>query len=101
MLTPGKFENKELEHMFEEDDMDVAIDSELSFSEQSLNLPTFAFRRQRGDLIELYKHFHHYDKETISPAFQPRERVTRKHAFQLLERKAKDGSQGIQSISFY
>ena len=30
-----------------------------------LNLPTLAYRRLRGDLIEIYKHFHHYDIETI------------------------------------
>ena len=29
-----------------------------------LNLPTLTYRRARGDLIELYKHFHAYDKET-------------------------------------
>ena len=193
VLTLGKFENimhterykicnKELEHMFEEKDLSVIIDSELSFSEhiaskvrianaivglirrsfsfldgtsfkklytafvrphleyvqsvwsphlrkhinmlenvqiratklvvglakldypdrlKILNLPTLAYRRLRGDLIEIYKHFHHYDIETISTTFQPRERVTRKHAFQLLERNAKDGSRGIQSNSFY
>ena len=193
VLTLGKFENimhterhkicnKELEHMFEEKDLGVIIDSELSFSEhiaskvrianaivglirrsfsfldgtsfkklytafvrphleyaqsvwsphlrkhinmlenvqigatklvdglarldypdrlKILNLPTLAYRRLRGDLIEIYKHFHHYDIETISTTFQPRERVTRKHAFQLLERNAKDGSRGIQSNSFY
>ena len=49
----------------------------------------------------IFKHFHHYDIETISTTFQPRERVHRKHAFQLLERNAKDGSRGIQSNSFY
>ena len=66
-----------------------------------LILPTLAYRRLRSDLIEIYKHFDHYDIETISTTFQPRERVTRKHAFQLLERNAKDGSRGIQSNSFY
>ena len=193
VLTLGKFENimhterykicnKELEHMFEEKDLGVIIDSELSFSEhiaskvrianaivglsrrsfsfldgtsfkklytafvrphleyaqsvwsphlrkhinmlenvqiratklvdglarldyperlKILNLPTLAYRRLRGDLIEIYKHFHYYDIETISATFQPRERVTRKHAFQLLECNAKDGSRGIQSNSFY
>ena len=65
------------------------------------NLPTLAYRKLRSDLIEIYKHFHHYDIETISTTFQPRERVTRKHAFQLLERNVKDGSRGIQSNSFY
>ena len=42
-----------------------------------LNLPSLTFRR--GDLIELYKHFHHYDQDTIPPSFQRKEEVTRKH----------------------
>ena len=66
-----------------------------------LNLPSLAFRRFRGDLIELYRHFHHYDQVIIPPSFQRRERVTRKHEYQLLQRKAKDGIRGVQSNSFY
>ena len=30
-----------------------------------LNLPSLAFKRFRGDLIELYKYFHYYDQDTI------------------------------------
>ena len=66
-----------------------------------LNLPSLAFRRFRGDLIELYRHFHHYDQDIIPPSFQRRERVTRKHEYQLLQRKAKGGIRGVQSNSFY
>ena len=29
---------------------------------QRLNLQTLAFRRLRGDIIEMHKHFHRYDK---------------------------------------
>ena len=65
---------------------------EYSNRRKSLNLPTLAYRRLRGNLIELYKNFHRYDKETISTTFQPRERLARNHAFQLLERKTKDAS---------
>ena len=66
-----------------------------------LNLPTLVYRRLRGDMIEMYKHFHTYDKEIISTSFQPRERTTRKHDFQILNRKPKDGIRGIQTNSFY
>ena len=64
-----------------------------------VTLPSLAFRRFRGDSIELYKHFHHYDQDTIPPSFQRRERVTRKHEYQLLQRKTKDGIRGVQTDS--
>ena len=43
----------------------------LSYEEQlrSCNLPTLAYRRFRGDLIEVYKHFTTYDKDAISESF--------------------------------
>ena len=66
-----------------------------------LNLPSLAFRRQRGDMIEIYKHFHTYDRSTLSPSFIPRNRPSRKHKFQLLSRRAKDGTRGLQYNSFY
>ena len=66
-----------------------------------LNLPTLAFRRQRGDMIEIYKHFHTYDKSTLSPSFHPRTYPSRQHKFQLVERKPKDGKRGLQYNSFY
>ena len=68
---------------------------------ERLQLPSLAYRRLRGDMIELFKHFHTYDKRTLSPNFQPRERSTRRHEFQLLDRKAKDGIRGTQSNSFF
>ena len=66
-----------------------------------LNLPTLSFRRFRGDMIEMYKHFHKYDRSIISESFQPKDRGSRKHKFQLHERVAKDGSRGVQHNSFY
>lgn len=66
-----------------------------------LNLPTLAYRRQRGDMIEIYKHFHAYDQESLSSSFQPRERSSRMHDFQLHYLKPKDGIRGIQSNAFY
>ena len=57
---------------------------------RKLNLPTLAFRRMRGDMIEVYKHFNKYDQSTISPSFLPKQRASRKHEFQLHERRARD-----------
>ena len=68
---------------------------------ERLQLPSITYRRVRGDMIELFKHFHTCDKRILSPTFQPRERSTRRHEFQLLDRKPKDGIRGIQSNSFY
>ena len=193
VLTLGKFENirytqryminnEELEHVFEEKDLGVIIDSELSFTEhisskvrvangivglirrsfsyldcnsfkkmytafvrphleyaqavwaphsqkyvnmlenvqiratklvdglgnieysqrlRQLNLPTLAFRRMRGDMIEVYKHFRKYDQNTISSSFLPKQRASRKHEFQLHEHRARDGIRGAQTNSFY
>ena len=66
-----------------------------------LDLPTLVYRRARGDMIELYKNFHSYDKITLPPSFQPKGRVSRKHGYQLHERTPRDGMRGIQSNSFY
>ena len=76
----------------------------LDYSERlkRLNLPTLAFRRLRGDMIETYKHFATYEREILSESFQPKERVNRTtHRFQLHERVAKDGVRGVQHNSFY
>ena len=68
---------------------------------ERLQLPFLAYRRLRGDMIELFKHFHTYDKRTLFPNFQPRERSTRRHEIQLLDRKPKDGIRGTQTNSFF
>ena len=68
---------------------------------QKLNLPTLKHRRERGAMIEMYKHFNLYSRETLSEAFQPRERFTRPHNQQLIERAPKDGTTGVQTNSFY
>ena len=46
---------------------------------RKLNIPTLVHRRARGAMIELYKHFNVYSKETLSESFQPRQRNTRSH----------------------
>ena len=60
---------------------------------RKLNLPT--------DMIELYTHFHAYDKETLEKSFKPRDRLSRKREFQLIPISSKDGIRGIQKNSFY
>ena len=66
-----------------------------------LELPTLKYRRKRGDMIVVFKHFKTYDKQALSPSFQPRNRSTRRHNLQLHERVPKDGCRGLQSNSFY
>ena len=66
-----------------------------------LGLETLSYRRLRGDMIEVFKHFHVYDRSTITDTFSPRECVTRRHKFQLREYVPSDGSRGAQHNSFY
>ena len=66
-----------------------------------LKMTTLAYRRMRGDTIEVYKHFHVYDRRTITDTFSPRERVTRRHRFQLREYIPSDGTRGVKRNSFY
>ena len=66
---------------------------------ERLQLPTLLFRRKRGDLIEMWKHFHSYDESTLAPSFKPRTRPSRQHRFQLSP--AKDGIRGAQSNFFF
>lgn len=76
----------------------------LEYSERlrRLNLPSLAFRRNRGDMIEMYKHFHTYDQSTLATAFNPRTRSHRfKHNLQLHVPPTRDGKHGIQTNFFY
>ena len=66
-----------------------------------LNLPTLVFRRQRGDMIETYKHFNKYDKSILSPSFHPRNRPSRTHPYQIQPIRPKDGERGLHSNPFY
>ena len=76
---------------------------DLTYTErlEKIGLPTLAYRRMRGDLIEVYKHFRTYDRETMPHSFQPRTRTTRTHNFQLVVKRAMDGDRGLQTNSFY
>ena len=69
--------------------------------QKKLDLPKLAYRRAGGDMIELFKHFHAYDKATLPLSFQPRNRISRKHNFQLVWKLPKDGTRGLQANSFY
>ena len=76
---------------------------DLSYEERlrKLNLPTLTFRRERGDMIEVFNHIHRYDKNVISPNFRQQSRPSRKHSFQLVENVPADGVRGRQFNSFY
>ena len=52
-------------------------------------------------MIELYSYFHNYDKNIMPSTFQIRNRVSRKHNFQLVENTPSDGVRGLQLNSFY
>ena len=66
-----------------------------------LDLPTLVYRRARGNMMEVFKHFHTYDQDLLPDIFQRQSYGTRKHDYQLVWRKAKDGVRGIQANSFY
>ena len=81
--------------------VDGLRDKEYADRLQILNLPTLAHRRARGDMIELWKHFHTYDRTTLSNSFNPRQRTSRQHGLQLHHNRPKDGVRGVQRNSFY
>ena len=62
-----------------------------------LDLPTLVYRRSRGDMIEMFKHFNVYQRETLSKSFHPKSRPSRQHDYQLHERRTKDGERGVHS----
>ena len=69
---------------------------------EKLGLPTLLYRRNRGDMIEVYKHLSIYDPETISDQhFKMQNRESRAHDKKLVWKKPKDGTRGLQSNSFY
>lgn len=68
---------------------------------KKLELPTLVYRRLRNDMIEIYKHFHVYDRSTLSSAFRHQTRTSRRHNYQLVPRISRDGIRGLQRNSFY
>ena len=66
-----------------------------------LSLTSLKYRRKKGDMIEIFKHFNTYDENALSTTFKPRKRTSRAHKLQMIEKIPKDGYRGIQSNSFY
>ena len=66
-------------------------------------LTTLLFRRMRGDIIDMWKHFNVYDKDILPASFVHNKRPTRlgKHPYQLYQRRPGDGERGTQSNSYY
>ena len=57
---------------------------------KKLDLPTFVCRRARGNMIEVFKHIHTYDRQTMPHV------VKTNH--QLIIIKSKDGTRGLKTI---
>lgn len=66
-----------------------------------LDLPTLQYRRHRGDMIEIWKHFNIYKAEILTESFQHLFRPSRQHSRHLFQHRPSDGTFGVQSISFY
>ena len=68
---------------------------------KKLNLPSLIYMRARGDMIEIFKHFHSYDNCTLPENFRLRNRPSRKHDYQLVWKAPKDGVRRLQANFFY
>lgn len=66
-----------------------------------LNIPTLKFRRHRGDMIEVWKHFNLYEPDILPASFKPLSRPSRQHGRQLYQHRPADGMFGVQRGSFY
>ena len=66
-----------------------------------LDLPTLVYRRARGDMIEVFKHFCSYDQQLIPDIFKRQSYGIRNNGCQLVWRNPKDGVRGLQANSFY
>ena len=64
---------------------------DLSYRErlQQLKLPTLAYRRSRGAMIEVWKMFNIYDSEVIPTLLKPPQDKTRGHNLKLYSSKCK------------
>ena len=51
--------------------------------------------------VEYSDRLRRYDQKTLRKSFKPRDRLSRKHTFQLIPNSSKDGTRGVQKNSFY
>ena len=63
-----------------------------------LDLPTIVYRRARGDMIEVYKHLHIHDQDTLPQNFRLHNRGSRRHDHQLVWNMPKDGRDTSQLL---
>ena len=75
----------------------------LTYSERlkRLNLPSLEFRRLFCDMVQIYKHIHIYDQNTIPKKLNKRTQPCRNHDYQFKLNFASDGVRGTQSKSFF
>ena len=81
----------------------VAACSNLSYEArlEQIGIPTLEYRRKVGDMIEIFKHLHLYDKQSIPKRLNHRARPTRQHDFELERNFGNDGFRGVQTNFFY
>ena len=75
----------------------------MSYSQglKKLNLPLLVYRRARGDMIEILKHFNSYNICTLPENFRPQNHPSRKHDYQLVWKAPKDGVRELHANFFY
>ena len=66
-----------------------------------IGLPTLEYRRERADMVEMYKHIQVYDANAVPDRVKLHDCPSRKHNYQLRRNFPNDGIRGAQSKSFY
>ena len=81
--------------------MDVLGNLDYAARLRHLDLPTLKYRRHRGDMIEIWKHFNVYRRDILPASFKPSERPSRQHSKLLFQHRPADGVLGVQHNNFY
>ena len=70
---------------------------------RKLKLPSLHYRRIKGDMVEVWKHFNVYDPNVFPKTFQLRTRASRAHEYQLQQHlpTSRYSYSKPQSVSFY